>query len=159
MISAFTGAVLVGVLTATISAALTSANGLPSPSGRGAGGEGGRSKLLVSIADSPHPGSLPEGEGDRHAAVTAPPYGVARLGAELFTRYLLAVEAAGILLFAALVGAAVIVSQGRAAMKRRNPPGGLSRFSRPNSVPPTGETSSAVKMGLSPLPPGGTIHA
>jgi NADH-quinone oxidoreductase subunit J len=38
---------------------------------------------------------------------------VARLGAELFTRHLVAVEAAGVLLFAALVGAAVITAQGR----------------------------------------------
>ena len=38
---------------------------------------------------------------------------VARLGAELFTRHLVAVEAAGVLLFAALVGAAVITTQGR----------------------------------------------
>ena len=36
---------------------------------------------------------------------------VSRLGAVLFTRYLVAVEAAGALLFAALVGAAVIVTQ------------------------------------------------
>ena len=49
---------------------------------------------------------------------SAAPYAISRLGAELFTRYLVAVEAAGALLFAALVGAAVIVTQGRAAMKR-----------------------------------------
>ena len=42
---------------------------------------------------------------------------ISQLGAVLFTRYLVAVEAAGALLFAALVGAAVIVTQGRAAMK------------------------------------------
>jgi NADH-quinone oxidoreductase subunit J len=59
-----------------------------------------------------------------HGQQVAEGYNVSRLGAELFTRYLLAVEAAGVLLFAALVGAAVIVAQGRAAMKRR---GALSR--------------------------------
>jgi NADH-quinone oxidoreductase subunit J len=81
-ISAFIGAVLVGILTATIAA---------------------------SIKDVGHP-----------QPVTTE-YNVSRLGAELFTRYMIAVEAAGALLFAALVGAAVIVAQGRAAMKRRNP--------------------------------------
>ena len=59
-----------------------------------------------------------------HTQQAAAVYDVSRLGAELFTRYLLAVEAAGVLLFAALVGAAVIVAQGRAAMKRR---GALAR--------------------------------
>lgn len=38
---------------------------------------------------------------------------VARLGGELFGRHLVAVEVAGILLFVALVGAAVIVPQGK----------------------------------------------
>lgn len=47
-----------------------------------------------------------------HGQQVAAGYNVSRLGAELFTRYLLAVEAAGVLLFAALVGAAVIVNQG-----------------------------------------------
>jgi NADH-quinone oxidoreductase subunit J len=81
-ISAFIGAVLVGILTATIAASVKEV-----------------------------------GAGPQVAAA----YDVSRMGAELFTRYLLAVEAAGVLLFAALVGAAVIVAQGRAAMKRRNP--------------------------------------
>jgi hypothetical protein len=38
---------------------------------------------------------------------------VARLGGELFGRHLIAVEVAGTLLLVALVGAAVIVAQGR----------------------------------------------
>jgi NADH-quinone oxidoreductase subunit J len=107
IVSAFTGAVLVGVLTATISAAMTE---VANPSAQGAGGEG----AAASASSSPHPNPLPEGEGTLRPTVS-------RLGAELFTRYLLPVEAAGALLFAALVGAAVIVTQGRAAMKRRNP--------------------------------------
>jgi NADH-quinone oxidoreductase subunit J len=45
-------------------------------------------------------------------------YPIAQLGAELFTRHLAAVEATGVLLFAALVGAAVIVSQGRLRRER-----------------------------------------
>ena len=78
MISAATGAVLIGVLSMAIAGLLTS------------GGE---------VPAEPPP-----------APVSAH---VARLGAELFTRHLIAVEVAGTLLSAALVGAAVIVAQGR----------------------------------------------
>jgi NADH-quinone oxidoreductase subunit J len=87
MISAFIGAVLVGLLTTMIGKAIAEAG-------------------LVQAA---HAGP---------AVTSVAPYAISRLGAELFTRYLVAVEAAGALLFAALVGAAVIVTQGRAAMKR-----------------------------------------
>jgi NADH-quinone oxidoreductase subunit J len=41
------------------------------------------------------------------------PQHVARLGTELFGRHLIAVDVAGVLLFVALVGAAVIVAQGK----------------------------------------------
>ena len=85
MLSAATGAVLIGILSMTIGSAL---------------GEAGR-------AAAPAASAGPEG-----AAVASGQ--VARLGAELFTRHLIAVEVAGTLLFAALVGAAVIVAQGRA---------------------------------------------
>ena len=103
MISAFTGAVLVGVLTTSIGSAIT----------RASGGEPGASAPGPStVVTSPHSSPLPAGEGS-----LAPPT-ISQLGAVLFTRYLVAVEAAGALLFAALVGAAVIVAQGRAAMKR-----------------------------------------
>jgi len=47
------------------------------------------------------------------AANILTPQHVARLGGELFSRYLIAVEVAGVLLLAALVGAAVIVAQGK----------------------------------------------
>jgi NADH-quinone oxidoreductase subunit J len=115
MISSFIGAVLVGILTAMISSTITSAK-----------------ELSTSVAaEEPitvnsHPGPLPQGAGDALSTSSqatgvgsgVAPYKVSRLGADLFTRYLIAVEAAGVLLFAALVGAAVIVTQGRAAMKR-----------------------------------------
>ena len=42
---------------------------------------------------------------------------VARLGAELFGRHLLAVEVAGVLLLAALIGAIAVVSRGEAALE------------------------------------------
>jgi len=40
---------------------------------------------------------------------------VARLGGELFGRHLVAVEAAGVLLLVALIGAIAVVSRGEAA--------------------------------------------
>jgi NADH-quinone oxidoreductase subunit J len=92
MISAFIGAVLVGLLTTMIGKAIAEAGPV----------------------QASHAGP---------AVTSSAPYAISRLGAELFTRYLVAVEAAGALLFAALVGAAVIVTQGRAAMKR---PAGVS---------------------------------
>jgi NADH-quinone oxidoreductase subunit J len=116
-VSAITGTVLVGILTATIGAALAEPGGISARS-------------------------------------VEPAYNVARLGAELFTRYLVAVEAAGALLFAALVGAAVIVSQGRAAMKGR----GLSRPSRSDPAAPANATASAAAMGPSLSLSGGTSH-
>jgi NADH-quinone oxidoreductase subunit J len=144
MLAAFTGAVLVGILTTMIGTAIkTSAKNLPlSDAVQPAATEGQTAAQNTQVRRgfpdpaeasdrrSQHaPGdlrseawlgrrpattetntSLPEGEGDR-------PPTISQLGAELFTRYLVAVEAAGTLLFVALVGAAVIVSQGRAAMK------------------------------------------
>ncbi len=124
-VSAFTGAVLVGVLTATIAAAATETEmGLPAPTNSAATrravaprGARARPQAQPKNASFPRPSLVPQGREDSSVAS----YDVARLGADLFTRYLVAVEAAGVLLFAALVGAAVIVSQGRAAMKGRPP--------------------------------------
>jgi NADH:ubiquinone oxidoreductase subunit 6 (subunit J) len=42
---------------------------------------------------------------------------IARLGAELFGRHLLAVEVAGLLLLVALIGAVAVVSRGEAALE------------------------------------------
>jgi len=118
-VSAVTGALLVGILTATISAAVADVGARSTGFSR----NGDEIRSIANEERSARHSSnsdaiLPEGGTANSAAA---PYNVAQLGAELFTRYLLAVEAAGTLLFAALVGAAVIVSQGRAAMKGRNP--------------------------------------
>jgi NADH-quinone oxidoreductase subunit J len=91
VISALTGAVLVGVLTSMILAPIESSS-------------------LKTPADVQPAGAVVDSV--RHAP------SISQLGAVLFTQYLVATEAAGALLFAALVGAAVIVSQGRAAMRR-----------------------------------------
>jgi hypothetical protein len=64
-------------------------------------------------------GGLPIGPGDRAASVLAEQH-VMRLGAELFGPHLIAVEVAGVLLLAALVGAAVIVAHSKAPLA---PPG------------------------------------
>ena len=138
MISAFTGAVLVGILTAMIGSAVTTKTKevqiLPSPyydQGSLYFPPGAQFPLSKGASNNPHPSPLPAchkrqaGEED-HASNNpcanpiphAAPPTISRLGAVLFTRYLVAVEAAGALLFAALVGAAVIVTQGRAAMKQ-----------------------------------------
>ena len=88
LVSAATGAVIVGILSMTIACVL----GAPPESGR------------------PGIAAVAEAAGDRRANVLQGQH-VARLGTELFGRHLIAVEVAGILLLAALVGAAVIVAQ------------------------------------------------
>ena len=111
MVSACTGAVLVGMLTMIIGAAVTKAE------------EKAQYRLFTETQRDALRNVLLKKDAARTAvdgsasAVTRPPT-ISQLGAVLFTRYLVAVEAAGALLFAALVGAAVIVTQGRAAMKR-----------------------------------------
>jgi NADH-quinone oxidoreductase subunit J len=85
MLSAATGMVIVGILSMTIGRAVSA---LPS------------SEAAVEV------------EKQMAQNILTPDH-VARLGAELFGRHLVAIEVAGTLLLAALVGAAVIVAQGR----------------------------------------------
>ena len=86
MLSAATGAALVGILTMTLSEALA----------------GARRKTVEAIAPA---------AGELGRNILSPQH-VAHLGGELFGRHLIAVEAAGVLLLAAVVGAAAIVAQG-----------------------------------------------
>jgi len=108
MLSASAGAVMVGVLTMTLSKVFSpDAAGPPVPVKPG------------SAAAAASPGETPT------AALPAPPSAqaleanvlsaqhVARLGGELFGRHLLAVEAAGALLFVALLGATAMMAQGK----------------------------------------------
>jgi NADH-quinone oxidoreductase subunit J len=88
LLSAFTGAMIVGILSMTIAGVMTTAQA----------------------------GTAAAASREAHGVLLASDH-VARLGAELFTRHLVAVETAGTLLFAALVGAAAIVSQGRGQRK------------------------------------------
>ena len=87
MLAAATGAVIVGLLSMTIASVLT----VPPESGSAV--------------------ALPS-EAEMDKEILAPQH-VARFGGELFGRHLIAVEVAGTLLLAALVGAAVIVAQGK----------------------------------------------
>lgn len=95
MLSAATGAVLVGLLSAIIFAPPPPVEG--EPGGSLAGAAAGR----VSAAD-------------RDAEILSPQH-MAHLGGQLFSRHLIAVEVAGTLLLVALVGAVAIVAQGKAA--------------------------------------------
>jgi NADH-quinone oxidoreductase subunit J len=85
-LSAFTGAVIVGILSMTSISVLT-----------------GPSQAFVAAGAT----------ADERAEVVLSEYPVALLGEQLFGRHLIAVEVAGTLLLAALVGAAAIVAHGR----------------------------------------------
>ncbi|HUY91526.1 MAG TPA: NADH-quinone oxidoreductase subunit J [Pirellulales bacterium] len=91
MLSAATGAVLVGLLSAIIFA--------PVPAGRADDELSGISVDRIAAAD-------------REAEILSPQH-MAHLGGQLFSRHLIAVEVAGTLLLAALVGAVAIAAQGK----------------------------------------------
>lgn len=90
MISAAVGAILVGLLTATFTAALQA----PAAEGR---------RPIAAAAEA------------AMAQNVLAPEQVARLGGELFSKRLLAVEIAGVLLLAALIGASAVVAHARVA--------------------------------------------
>jgi NADH-quinone oxidoreductase subunit J len=129
LLSAVAGAVLLGLLSLSIgrlsadpsccaapskAAAVTDANGgTVSPGSRRGlplqpmkpGAEATGSALALAAS----------GAGDAVDPLAADQ--VARLGAELFGRHLLAVEVAGVLLLAALIGAIAVVARGEAALE------------------------------------------
>ena len=88
LMSAAAGMILVGVLSMTFARMITA----------------------TDEADRPVVAAASDAAGDRAEHVLAEPH-VARFGAELFGRHLIAVEVAGVLLLAALVGAAVITGK------------------------------------------------
>ncbi len=103
MIAAPTGAVLVGILTMTIAASISMAAQTDT--------------THASLEKSPSAAKNAIA-ADAVATPTVPPPTISELGAQLFTRYLISVEAAGVLLFAALVGAAALVTQGGVGRSR-----------------------------------------
>ncbi len=84
LLSAATGAVMVGMLTVSVGQGLEASSS----------------------------GPVAEAAGDRATKILADQH-VAQLGGELFSRHLVAVEVAGTLLLAALVGAVAMVAHGR----------------------------------------------
>ena len=97
LLSAGTGAVLVGVLTMAIDSSMKS--------------EGATAGLSSSASSSPD-GTAAQASSGTPSGVLAEQH-VAHLGAQLFSKYLIAVEVVGTLLLVALVGAVAIVSGDR----------------------------------------------
>ncbi|MFM8804708.1 MAG: NADH-quinone oxidoreductase subunit J [Planctomycetia bacterium] len=104
-LSAIAGAVLLGILSLSIgrlSAPPAACCSLPSQ----AAAAGGTAEPVVPAAPAVDPLAADQ---------------VARLGGELFGRHLVAVEAAGVLLLVALIGAIAVVSRGEAAHAASTP--------------------------------------
>ena len=113
LLSAVAGAVLLGLLSLSIGRLSADASCCAAPT---------RAAAVTGPAQPPVPA---EPVGDDPLAVDQ----VARLGGELFGRHLLAVEVAGVLLLAALIGAIAVVTRGEAALEqdRRLAAGGGNR--------------------------------
>ena len=115
LLAAVAGAVLLGLLTLSI--------------GRMSAGPAAPAAGSSAAVPAGSPAAVPAGSP---AAVPADPLAenhVARLGGELFGRHLVAVEAAGVLLLVALIGAIAVVSRGdeAAALEHRPPRGDPAR--------------------------------
>jgi NADH-quinone oxidoreductase subunit J len=105
LLSAVAGATLLGLLSLSIGrlSADPSCCAAPSKAAAVANADG---KAAVAATTAPAAAGDPLGADQ-----------VARLGAELFGRHLLAVEVAGVLLLAALIGAIAVVARGEAALE------------------------------------------
>lgn len=102
MLSAIAGAVLVGLLTISIGRLSAPDTPLAGDADAGAVAAASNEDAAADVPATVAPDPLFEDH-------------VARLGGELFGRHLIAVEAAGVLLFVALVGAIAVVTRGEAA--------------------------------------------
>jgi NADH-quinone oxidoreductase subunit J len=109
MLSAITGAVVLGIVVTIVGAALGNGGGIMTATSTDAA----QTAVTTNDAD----------QADQQAAERDKLTGqhVAKLGGQLFSRHLIAVEVAGTLLLAALVGAVAIVAQG--VEPRKNPAG------------------------------------
>lgn len=119
LLSAVAGAVLLGLLSLSIGRLSSDASCCAPPTKAAA--------LQPTKPGAGATGSTQAAAGD--AADSLAVDQVARLGGELFGRHLLAVEVAGVLLLAALIGAIAIVARGEAALEddRRLAAGGSRR--------------------------------
>ena len=113
LLSAVAGAVLLGLLSLSIGRLSTDASCCAAPT------------RAAAVTGPAQPSVPAEPVADDLLAVDQ----VARLGGELFGRHLLAVEVAGVLLLAALIGAIAVVTRGEAALEqdRRLAAGGGNR--------------------------------
>jgi len=110
LLSAVAGAVLLGLLSLSIGRLSADPSCCAAP-------------VKAAAAQTIKPGAEAKGSSRAFAATAAGDSSdplaadqVARLGAELFGRHLLAVEVAGVLLLAALIGAIAVVARGEAAL-------------------------------------------
>ncbi|MEI6240114.1 MAG: NADH-quinone oxidoreductase subunit J [Planctomycetia bacterium] len=115
LLSAVAGAVLLGLLSLSIGRLSTDASCCTAPA---------RAAAVTGAAQPPASAAAESLAADPLAVDQ-----VARLGGELFGRHLLAVEVAGVLLLAALIGAIAVVARGEAALEndRRLAAGGNRR--------------------------------
>jgi len=123
-LSALAGAVLLGVLSLSIGRLSAGPATCCEPPSRNAASPSTASQSTTTpsaAAGEPAPaaGDTASGPAAGMTATAVDPLAenhVARLGGELFGRHLVAVEAAGVLLLVALIGAIAVVSRGEAAL-------------------------------------------
>ncbi len=116
LVSAATGAVLVGVLTMNIAAACTQSVDKSPKASRAIHSISARNNGSSPAAQIDETSTRPDQGNSNQTDQPSQPaaaLSVARLGTELFSRHLVAVEVAGVLLLVALAAAAVIIGPAR----------------------------------------------
>jgi NADH-quinone oxidoreductase subunit J len=117
-LSALAGAVLLGVLSLSIGRLSAGPASCCSPPTRATATPMSAAPSAAAGVAAPATSDTPAAPATAPVATVVDPLAenhVARLGGELFGRHLVAVEAAGVLLLVALIGAIAIVSRGEAA--------------------------------------------
>jgi NADH-quinone oxidoreductase subunit J len=118
-LSALAGAVLLGVLSLSIGRLSAGPATCCEPPSRTAGSPSTTTPSAAAGEPAPAAGDTASVPAAGMTATAVDPLAenhVARLGGELFGRHLVAVEAAGVLLLVALIGAIAVVSRGEAAL-------------------------------------------
>ncbi len=118
-LSALAGAVLLGVLSLSIGRLSAGPATCCEPPSRTTASPSTATPSATTGEPAPAAGDTASGPAAGMTATAVDPLAenhVARLGGELFGRHLVAVEAAGVLLLVALIGAIAVVSRGEAAL-------------------------------------------
>jgi NADH-quinone oxidoreductase subunit J len=118
-LSALAGAVLLGVLSLSIGRLSAGPATCCEPPSRTTASSSTTTPSATTGEPAPAAGDTASGPAAGMTATAVDPLAenhVARLGGELFGRHLVAVEAAGVLLLVALIGAIAVVSRGEAAL-------------------------------------------